>query len=96
MVRLNDLLSKRNEIKTIAGRHGARALAVFGSVARGEVTDTSDIDFVVDLDPDRSLLDRIALKHELEDFLGRSVDVLNRKSLDPLVRDQILRNRVDL
>lgn len=96
MVRLNDLLLKRTEIKHIAGRHGGRGVAVFGSLARGQGTENSDIDLLVDLDDDRSLLDRIALKHELEDFLGRPVDVINRKSIDPLIREQILRERVDL
>ena len=96
MVRLNDLLLQRDEIKRIADRHGARRVAVFGSLARGEATDASDIDFLIDLDEDRSLLDRIALKHELEDLLGRRVDVINRESLDPMIREQILRERVEL
>ena len=96
MVLLNDLLSRRAEIMRIADRHGARHLSVFGSLARGQATDASDIDLLVDLDADRSLLDRIALKHDLEDLFGRSVDVINRKSLDPSLRDQILRERVDL
>ncbi len=96
MVQLNDVLSRRTEINRIAGRHGARHVAVFGSVARGQSTDASDIDFVIDLDADRSLLDRIALKHELEDLLGRPVDVLNRSSLNPAFRAQILHDRVEL
>jgi len=96
MVQLNDVLSRRTEINRIAGRHGARHVAVFGSVARGQSTDASDIDFLIDLDADRSLLDRIALKHELEDLLGRPVDVLNRSSLNPAFRAQILHDRVEL
>jgi uncharacterized protein len=96
MVQLHDLLSKRAEIRRIAQRHGASHLAVFGSLARGEASETSDIDLLIDLDDDRSLLDRIALKHALEDLLGRSVDVINRESLDPMIRDEILRERVEL
>ncbi len=96
MILLNDMLSRRAEIKRIADRHGARHLSVFGSLARGQATDTSDIDLLVELDANRSLLDRIALKHDLEDLLGRPVDVINRKSLNPALCDQILRERVDL
>jgi len=96
MVRLNDVLSKRVQIKEIAGRHGAHGVALFGSVTRGQATEDSDIDLLVDLDDDRSLLDRIALKQELEDFLGRRVDVINRKSLQPALARQILQERVEL
>jgi predicted nucleotidyltransferase len=96
MVCLNDLLLKRGAIHRIAARHGARHVAVFGSFARAQATDASDIDLLVDLDADRSLLDRIALKHDLEDLLGRPVDVINRKALDPALCGQILRERVDL
>jgi uncharacterized protein len=96
MVRLNDVLLKRADIKRIAANHGANHVTLFGSVVRGEETPTSDIDLLVDLEPNRSLLDRIALKQELEDFLGRPVDVINRKSLDPAIREQILKDRVEL
>lgn len=96
MVRLSDILERRSEIIRIAARHGARNVTLFGSVARDRADETSDVDFLVELDADRSLLDRIALKHELEDLLGRPVDVINRNSLDPQVRDRILSDRVEL
>lgn len=96
MVRLSDLLARRGEITRVAARHGARRVAVFGSVARAEDTAESDIDLLVDLDADRSLLDRIALKQELEDLLGRRVDVINRRVLEPAVRERILREGVEL
>ncbi len=75
------------------GRVGWRYLGLWrgGRGVRGAMWD-----LVVDLDEDRSLFDRIALKQELEDFLGRRVDVVNRRSLDPVVREQILRDRVEL
>lgn len=96
MVLLNDVLKQSAAIKQIAQRHGAHGVAVFGSVARGESTDASDLDLIVDLDDDRSLLDRIALKQALEEFLGSRVDVMNRKSLHPALREQILRECVGL
>jgi predicted nucleotidyltransferase len=66
----------RDRIKRIAARHGARRVRIFGSVARGETHSESDLDLLVKLDPDRSLLDLIALKQDLEDLLGCQVDVL--------------------
>ena len=65
-------------------------------MARAADTDASDIDFLVDLDVDRSLLDRIALKQELEDLLGRRGDVINQRSLDPALCKRVLRERIDL
>jgi len=82
---------KREDILRIAARHGARNIRVFGSVARGEAGAESDIDFLVEMAPDHSLLDRIALKHDLEDLLARKVDVLTDKSVYWLLRRRILK-----
>lgn len=85
-----DLQGKRHEIFRIASTHGARNLRVFGSVARGEDRPDSDLDLLVDMDPDRSLLDLVALGQDLEDLLLRKVDVLTDVSVHPALRDRIL------
>jgi predicted nucleotidyltransferase len=89
---VDDLLKeKREEILRIAAVHGARNVRVFGSVVRGEATDTSDIDFLVDMEPDRSLLDVGELLSDLRDLLGRKVDVVSEKGLYWLLRRRILK-----
>jgi uncharacterized protein len=72
---LDDLRKRREEIERIAERHGARNVRVFGSVARGDAVPGSDIDFLVDFDPDRTVLDLSALILELQAALGCEVDV---------------------
>jgi len=85
-----DLQQKRNEIIQIAARHGARNLRLFGSVARGDDRAGSDVDLLVDMEPDRSLLDVVGLGQDLEELLDRKVDVLTDASLHPALRERIL------
>jgi predicted nucleotidyltransferase len=85
-----DLQQKRHDILRIAAQYGARNLRVFGSVARGDDRAQSDIDLLVDMDPDRSLLDIVALGQDLEELLDCRVDVLTGASLHPALRDRIL------
>ena len=80
----------RKTILELAKRHGAVDVRVFGSVARRQTTDESDLDLLVDLEPGRSLLDRIALIQDLEDALSIPVDVVTEKSLHPMIRSEIL------
>lgn len=72
---LDELRQRRAEIERIAQRHGARNVRVFGSVARGDAAPRSDVDFLVELDPDRTVLDLSALILDLQDALGCEVDV---------------------
>ncbi|GEN36839.1 nucleotidyltransferase family protein [Aneurinibacillus danicus] len=72
---LDQILLYQTKIIEIGQRYGIHDIRVFGSVARREETPNSDIDLLVSINPDRSLLDLIGFKQELEDFLGRSVDV---------------------
>lgn len=65
----------RRELLALARRHGARNVRVFGSVARGEARPDSDIDLLIDLEPDRTLLDLAALRREATKLLGRPVDI---------------------
>jgi len=85
------LAGKRDEVLRIAGRHGARNVRVFGSVAEGRADENSDVDFLVDLEPNRSLFDLGGLLMDLQDLLGRQVDVVTEQSLHWYIRDRILR-----
>ena len=91
-----ELLERKGEILEIAARHGARRVRVFGSVVRGEETAASDIDLLVEFEPGRSLLDHIALAQDLEDLLGREVDVVTEKGLHWYIRDRVCRGTVPL
>jgi predicted nucleotidyltransferase len=89
---LNELLQeKREAILQLAAKHGARNVRVFGSVARHEANDQSDIDFLVDMEPGRSLMDQGGLLMDLRELLGREVDVVTEKGLYWLLRRRILK-----
>ncbi|MDO8587755.1 MAG: nucleotidyltransferase family protein [Armatimonadota bacterium] len=87
---------KRDEILRIADAHHVRNLRLFGSVARGESDEQSDIDFLAELDSGCGLLHHAALIRELEELLGRKVDVVSDKGLRQRVRDRVLREAVPL
>jgi predicted nucleotidyltransferase len=96
-MRLREIIQqKRQLIIDVAARHGARDVRVFGSVARGEERDDSDVDFVVELEPGRSLLDHAGLQLDLQQALGCRVDVVTYKGLKPAIRDQVLKEAVAL
>lgn len=96
MVALNDILSRRDEILRVAAKHGAHRVRVFGSVVRNEANTESDVDFLVELDEDRSMLDHIALIRELEDVVGCRVDVVAEDDLHRAIRDRVLAEGVPL
>jgi hypothetical protein len=85
---------KREEILRVSAQHGARNVRIFGSVARGEADETSDIDFLVEMEPGRSLLDLGGLQVELEALLGRPVDVVTVRGLKARIRSTVLREAV--
>ena len=87
---------RRDEILRVAERRGARNLRVFGSVARGEANEDSDLDLLVTWAPGRSLLDHAALVGDLQDLLGVKVHVGTEDSLHWYVRDRILREAAPL
>ena len=90
-----DLLKeKREEILRIATKYGARNVRVFGSVVRGEADEASDIDFLVEMEPGRSLFDLGGLQAELEAFLGYHVDVVTEKGLKPRIGGRVLSEAV--
>ena len=90
------LRAKREDVLRVAARHGVRALRVFGSVARGEAGPESDIDFLVELEPHRSLLDLGGLVMDLQDLLDCQVDVVEPEGLHWYVRDRMLQEAVPL
>ncbi|MDQ3733313.1 MAG: nucleotidyltransferase family protein [Actinomycetota bacterium] len=73
---LRELRRSRAAILAAARKRGARSVRVFGSVARGEASEASDVDLLVTFEPDRSLLDQVHLISDLERLLGRRVDVV--------------------
>jgi len=96
-MRIDELLQqKRDEIIKIASRHGAKNIRVFGSSARSEAGSDSDIDFLIDLESDRSLFDLGELLLELQELLGRKVDVVTEDSIYWLLRRRILKEAVPL
>ena len=87
---------KRDQILQVAREHGAHNVRIFGSFARGEQNPASDIDLLVDLDPDRTLMDLGGLLMELQEMLQTRVDVATEEMLRPKVRDQALRDALPL
>lgn len=94
---INDLLTdKRDRIIQLAARYGASNIRVYGSVARGEAGADSDVDFLVDFQPDYSLWNRIELMLDLENLLGRKVDISTEKTLHSRIKKRVLREAIRL
>ena len=90
------LRAKRDEILQICAKCGARNVRVFGSVARGEADEQSDIDLLVEFEPNRSLLDHAGLWVELQELLGVKVDVVSERGLKPRIRQRVLQEAIPL
>jgi uncharacterized protein len=84
------LQAKRDDILALAARRGAHNVRIFGSVVRGEATADSDIDFLVDLEPGRSLFDLGGLLMDLQTLLGIEVDLMTEAGLRQRLRQQVL------
>jgi hypothetical protein len=95
MIAREELLKEKHaDILSMAAKYGARNVRVFGSVARGEADDLSDIDFLVEMEPGRSLLDLGGLQAELEALFGCHVDVVTEKGLKARIRGRVLAQAV--
>ena len=86
----------RKEILALAMRHGAGNVRVFGSLARGEEREDSDLDLLVTLGEGRSLLDLVGLKQDLKDLVRRPVDVVTERALSPYLRERVLSEAIPL
>ena len=78
------------DVLAVARRHGASNLRIYGSIVKGQEHNGSDLDLLVDLSADQTLLGLIRLRQELEDLLGCPVDVTEAETLHPLIRTEIL------
>jgi excisionase family DNA binding protein len=87
---------KKLEILKIAEKHGARNVRVFGSLARGEAAIGSDVDFLVEMEEERTLLDLVALSQDLEDLLGCRVHVISEGGVSPYLRERIYAEAIPL
>jgi predicted nucleotidyltransferase len=90
------LKAKRDEILRICAKYGARNVRVFGSVARGDADEHSDIDLLVEFDTERSLLDHAGLWLELQELLGVKVDVVSERGLKARIRERVLQEAIPL
>lgn len=88
-----ELKELKSKITPVLKRYDVKRAAIFGSFVRGEQKEDSDIDFLVEFEGKKSLLDLVGLKIELEEVLGRKVDVLTYNSLHPLLKDRILQEQ---
>jgi len=94
---LEDLLqAKREDILKVCARYGAHNVRVFGSVARGEADEQSDIDLMVDFEPGRSLLDHAGLWLALQELLGGKVNVVSSRGIKARIRERVLQEAVSL
>ncbi len=84
----------KREIVPILQKYGVKRASIFGSAVRDEMREDSDIDILVEIEKDISLLDFVALKLELEDSLGRKVDLVEFDTIKPKLKDRILREQV--
>lgn len=86
----------REKVIDILRKNDVKRASFFGSIVRGEMTDESDVDLLVEFEGKKSLLDLAHLKNELEDAVSRRVDILTYKSLHPRLKDRILAEQVPI
>jgi len=91
-----DVLSRRNDILLLARQHGATSIKIFGSVVRGEEQPNSDVDFLVQMEKERSLFDMGGLLMDLQNLLGCTVDVVSENGLRPRIKDHVLREAMPI
>ncbi|MFA5110597.1 MAG: nucleotidyltransferase family protein [Desulfobaccales bacterium] len=94
---LDELIrEKRQEILALAAKHGAYNVRIFGSVARGEADEKSDVDILVDAGPVTSSWFPAGLIIDLEELLGCEVDVVTERGLRPRIKDRVLKEAITL
>jgi len=90
----DEVLAKKDLVRTLAKAHRATSVFLFGSAARGEDNPSSDLDFMVEVEDGCSILDLFALADDLELAFGRKVDLGTRRSLKPAIRESAERDAI--
>jgi predicted nucleotidyltransferase len=93
---LQQLQGHREEILRLAQQYHSANIRVFGSVARGEAADESDVDFLIDVTPEQDLFDFIRFTRSLKELLGCEVDVVHSSALHHSIREQVLQEAIPL
>ena len=96
MITRQDILDRREAILAIARRHGAHDVRIFGSVARGDATKSSDLDLIVRFDPDATLFDHGGLIMDLRDLLRVEVDVISEGGMRDRFRNHVMKEAIRL
>jgi len=96
MLSQQSIQEQRQAIFAIARRYGASDIRIFGSVARGDATESSDLDLIVRFEPGRSLLDHGGLVMDLRELLGRRVDVIDEDAMRPRFRQHVMKEAIPL
>ena len=94
-MRRDEAITRLRELKPLLDKYGVRRLRIFGSVARDEADEKSDIDLIADFESGTDLIDFIAVKQDLAEALGVKVDLATANSLHPKLRTRILAEAVD-
>jgi len=89
-----DIEDLKRKILPILQRYGVKRVGLFGSCVRGDMKEDSDIDILVEIEKDISLLDFVGLKLEIEEALGRKVDLVEYSTIKPSLREKILKEQV--
>ncbi|MEK7103111.1 MAG: nucleotidyltransferase family protein [Patescibacteria group bacterium] len=92
----NTIVNIQKTILPLLRREGVLRSAIFGSFARGEENENSDVDILVQFPSGKSLLDLVSLEHELENALGRKVDVVTYGSVNPRLKEYIDRDAIQI
>lgn len=94
---LTELINKKNQIEALRLKYGARRIRVFGSVARGEESKDSDIDFLIDFPRGYDLFtQRLPLTESLKELLGRPVDLIPEHEVNRHIKDHVLQEAIDI
>ncbi len=96
MGRKNDLMKYREKILDLGTRYGINRIRIFGSVARGEDNFSSDIDLLINFDEGRSLFDLIGFRNDIEELLGRRVDVVSENALHWYIKEKVIQEAVEI
>ena len=96
MITVEHLRRQRGAIIDLAATHGASDVRIVGSVARGDATESSDVDLIVRFEPGRSLFDHGGLVMDLRDLLGTGVDVIDEQAMRPRFRAHVMKEAIPL